>query len=372
MINFSDPYSDNLIFKKEIKKTLASFVDNNKNYILGKNISLFENELSKFLGLKHSITVKNGTDAIVIALKSIGLRIGDEVIMPSLTATATMSAVMQLGGFPIFSEVDENFHTLNFNDIDSLVTPKTKAIIFVNLYGQGMDTIEYKKIIKKYKKKLYFIEDCAQSFGTKFQNQFISNLSHIYTYSFFPTKNLSALGDGGAISTNDSNLAKKINMLRQYGWDKYRVSIFNGYNSRMDEMQACILRIKLKKIKSLILKRRSIAKYYNSNLKNLPVALPLERKNIKHSYHLYVIKVNPKIRNKLLSYLEIKGIKCGLHYKVPCHQMPVAKKFNNKKLTITDKLSDSIISLPNYPSLKLTDQNYIIENINNFFTNKVS
>ena len=356
-IFFSNPlesYKKNRsAFDNSLKKVLFS-----GQYLLGKQNEIFEKKLSKYLKCKYSINVKNGTDALYIAIKSLNLKKNSEVIIPSMTATATASAVIQAGLKIRFCDVDYKLHTSNLEHIKNKFTKNTKLIILVHLHGQSADVECIKKFCKQ--KNIFLIEDCAQSLGSKYKNKKLGSFGDISTHSFFPTKNLSAFGDGGAIVTNNLKLYKKIKLISQYGWNKNRISVTNGINSRLDEMQACVLNIKINYLDNDIKIRNDIAKYYFKNIKNKEI-LPLVRNKSYHSFHLFVIK--SKNRNKVISHLRKRNIIAGMHYRYPLHAMKIYKNFGSN-LPITEKLSKLFVSLPIYPEIKLSSIKKICSIIN--------
>ena len=366
-MNFNDPFEVNKKYIKEIISKTNDFLLNSRNYILSKNVKSFEKNFSKYQSSKYTVAVKNGTDALYISLKSLEITKGDEVILPILSATATLSAVIQSGAKPVFCDIDPIYFTIDEKKIYSLITKKTKAVIAVNLYGQSCDYSTIIPILKK--KKIHLIEDCAQSLGSQFHNKKLGNFGRISAFSFFPTKNLGAIGDGGAVVTNDKSLYQKALKIRQYGWDKKRISVIDGINSRLDEIQAIILNIKIKHLEKSINLKKIIAEYYDKNLASLPIELPQIRNQTKHSYHLYVIKVKPFYRNKLIRYLEKKNIFVGIHYKNSLNNMPIAKKFLNNNNLESAKIVKQIISLPIYDSMTINQARLVVNYIKLFYKN---
>ena len=360
-IFFADPQSENLILKKKITKLINNIIGQ-KSYILGKQNDLFEEKLKKYFNIKYALGVNSGTDALKIALKSLKIKKNDEVIIPTLTATATGSAVLEVGAKPVLIDVDGSGN-FNPNLLKSLINKKTKAIIVVHLHGN----IANIKKIKSISKKIPIIEDCAQSFGSSLNRKKSGTFGKISCFSFYPTKNLAAIGDGGAIITNDKKVYDTMISLRQYGWNKNRISMFAGYNSRLDEIQASILNLKMNYIDKNNLKRNKLAKNYIKELKNLPIQFPISLKQSFHSYHLFVIMTEK--RDELMKYLNKKKIFPSIHYKVPLHMMPTFKNSKKTKMNISEKMSKTMLSLPIYPELKKKQQLKIIKEIKNFFMN---
>lgn len=362
---FNEPYSTNKKYFKEISQKINQFIFREKNYILSKNVSKFELNLSKYLSVKYAVAVKNGTDALYIALKSIGIQNGDEVILPILSATATLSAIIQTGAKPVFCEINHDYFTIEPKSIKENITSKTKAIVAVNLYGQSCDFTEIIKILKL--KKIHIVEDCAQSFGSEYNNKKLGNFGVVSAFSFFPTKNLGAIGDGGAVCTNNKKIFSNILKIRQYGWNKKRVSVINGINSRLDEIQAIILNIKLKNFKKNLKKKIEIANYYNKHLRYLPIVLPKILESSFHSFHLYVIKVKKNHRDKIINYLKKNDIHVGIHYRYSLNKMPISKKFLTDIKYHSQKIPDTIISLPIYESMPLSHAKLVVRNMKNFY-----
>jgi dTDP-4-amino-4,6-dideoxygalactose transaminase len=362
-ILFSNPRKQNIFFKKKIIKILKKAIVQEK-YILSKHNSIFEKKLKSYFNIKYSLNVKNGTDALKIALMSLDLKKNDEIIIPSFTATATGSAVIEAGGKPVFIDVDVTGN-LDSNLIKKFITKKTKAIIVVHLHGNVANILKIKKIVGS---KIKILEDCAQSFGSMLNNQKVGTLGDIGCLSFYPTKNLAAIGDGGAIITSNKKLYKKMLAIRQYGWNKNRISVINGCNSRMDEIQASILSMKINYIDKNNLKRNIIAKKYFNAFRKLSISYPNQLKKIYHSYHLFVIFT--KKRDKLIKYLKSKNISSSIHYKYPLHKMPTFKNYKKSKMNLTNNYSKNILSLPIFPELKTSEQNYVIKNVKDFFFKK--
>ena len=362
MIYCSNPFFQYLTYKKDIQKSINRVL-NSKQYVLGKEVSNFENEFSKFIGTKFSIGVANGTDAIEIGLRSLGVGFGDEVITVSHTANATVSAIESTGAKPILIDVEEDYYTIDPDKIAKAVNKKTKAVICVHLYGQSIDLDSVLSICKK--KDIHLIEDVSQAHGAMWKGKRLGSFGILGTFSCYPTKNLGAIGDAGIITTSNKSLEKKIKMIREYGWIKKFDSNCFGRNSRLDEIQAAILRIKLKKLDVDNKKRRNIANYYSKHLNKEILITPKLRENSTHVFHQYVcISSN---RKKLISYLKKNGIYAGIHYPSPVHSQPFyLNRFKNKNFVVTDKISEKIISLPIYPELKLSQAKKIVNLINRF------
>ena len=344
--------------KKEIFKKISSIV-NKGNYINSNEVHKFEERFSKFIGLKYAASVGNATDAIFLSLKSLNISRGDNVVTVSHTATATITAIMRTGAKPVFVDINEDDFNLDTSKLEKKINSETKAIIAVHLYGQSCDLKKLIKIANSF--KIPLIEDCSQCTGSFFHNKRLGSLGMISCFSFFPTKNLSTIGDGGCVLSNNSKIIKKIKSLREYGWDNLRNSTSTGINSRLDEIHAGILNIQLKNLDTFNNERRKIAKLYNTKINNKKIVKPIENKYSYHVYHHYVIKV--KERDQFLKYMKKNGIFLGIHYKLPVHKQKILsdRKF---VLPITEKISRQIVSLPIYVGLTKKLQSNIIKLIN--------
>ena len=334
------------------------------NLILSDNVTNFEKNFSKFTGCKYGVGVNSGTDAIQIALMSLAIKPGDEVITVSNTAVPTVSAIVSCNAVPKFVDINENDYLMNPKLLENKITNKTKVIIPVNLYGQSADYDSIKKIAKKYNLKI--IEDCAQSAGALYKGKPSGSFGDLAAFSFYPTKNLGTYGDGGMIVTSSNSFSKKCKKLRKYGMSKLYYSDLHGINSRLDEIHAAILNFKLIKLKKDIKKRRSIAKIYRENIKLDDLILPAENKFNYHSYYVYVVRF--KKRKKIMRYLEKNNIFCNISYPFPIHSMKGYKylKSNNDELKNTIKLSKEIFSLPMYPELSDEKIEKVIKTLNRF------
>lgn len=323
------------------------------NYILGQEVRAFEQNFANFIGLNHCVTVNSGTDAIILALKALGIGEGDEVITVSHTAVATVAAIELCGAVPVLVDVDPKTYCLNPELLESALSEKSKAILPVHLYGHAADMPSIMSFAKRH--GLFVVEDCAQAHGSNLGGQTVGTFGDVACFSFYPTKNLGAIGDGGAVLTNQSALADKLLLLRQYGWRERYVSEIPGLNTRMDEMQAAILNIKLPYLLGDNNRRRKIADFYSQNLREAELFLPTEAESVVHTWHLYVIQTDN--RANLITYLHQNGVGCGVHYPQAVHQQPAyrnrLKGANN--LPVTEALIPRILSLPMYPQLPLED-----------------
>lgn len=330
---------------------------NSGRYIKGEKLSNFEKEFAEFCGTKYAIGVSSGTSAILLALMALEIKKGDEVIVPAHTFIATASPILFLGGKPVFADIDENTYTIDPKDIERKITTNTKAIIPVHLYGHPCDMDPINKIAKE--NDLTVIEDACQAHGAVYKGKKCGSIGQIGCFSFFPSKNMTVLGEGGMVSTNNNELAEKISMLRDHGRkDKYVHEIL-GLNLRMDEMHAAIGRESLKKIIEWNRKRRDVASLYNRSLDGLDLVYPVERSWAEHVYHLYVIRI--KDRDKLMIYLKRRGISTGVHYPVPLHKQPCM--LEDVYLPVTERCVEEILSLPMHPQLSREEVEYVCDNI---------
>lgn len=361
IIRCADPKKQYLTDKTEIDKAIVKVL-NSESYILGAEVSAFEQEFAEYNHVAHCVGVNSGTDALILTLRAMGIGSGDEVIIPSHTALATASAVMMAEATPIFADIDLDSFTISARSIEELVSPRTKAIIAVHLYGQPCRMNEIKKISDRH--GLALIEDCAQSHGALYEGARVGSIGDAGCFSFYPTKNLGCIGDGGAVVTKDPQLAQKIKQLRQYGWDANRISRISSGVSRLDELQAAILRVKLKGLDAANAKRIATAGKYKEFLNGTEYIAPAPLPNTNHVFHLYVIRAQK--RDDLIKKLLEQGIHLGLHYRVPVHQQPLFQnKKESPKLENTESVANEIVSLPMYPELTSSDVERVIEGLLN-------
>ena len=360
MILCSNPTSGYLACKNEIDSAIKRVLESGW-YILGGEVKTFEEEFAKYIGVDFGIGVNSGTDAIALALRAVEIGAGDEVITVSHTAVATVAAIEMTGAKAVMVDVEEDYYTLDPSKIEAAITSRTKAIIPVHLYGQPADLDSIFKIAKKH--NLRVIEDCAQAHGAVYKNRRVGSFGDMACFSFYPTKNLGAIGDGGMVVTNNAELAERTTMIRQYGWKERYISQFAGLNSRLDELQAAILRVKLAHLDNDNAKRIRIAEMYNKQFGGMDLILPKKRGNCTHVYHLYVVRT--KKRDEMLRYLKQKGIGAAIHYPLPVHLQPAYNQ--GQKLAVTENLSKEILSLPMYPELSDSDVQIIIDAVKGFY-----
>ena len=361
MLLCSNPKAQYIAHKDEIDSAIKKVLDGNR-YILGEEVELFEKEFSSFIGTEYGIGVANGTDALMIALRSCDVGPGDEVITVSHTAVATIVAIEMTGAKPVFADIDEKYYTLDPTKIEPLISEHTKAIVPVHLYGHPVDMKIIMKIAHKYGLKV--IEDCAQAHGADIDGQKVGTYGDAGCFSFYPTKNLGAIGDGGILVTNNSIIEQKARLLRQYGWKQRNISETVGFNSRLDEIQAAVLRIKLRYLIEDTKKRQRIAENYNTELNNDFVVIPKKQKGYNHVYHLYVIRT--KNRDYIQKQLLGQNIQTLIHYSMPVHLQPAYKRRikGSSNLPVTEKIVKEILSLPMYPEMSDDDLHRVISSIN--------
>jgi len=337
-------------------------------YVLGEYVERFEQDFAKYCGSKFAVGVNSCTDAIFIALKAINLQEGDEVIVPASTFVSTANAVAYCGGKPVFVDVEPDTLNMNFDKIEAVITKKTKAIIPVHFHGQTADMDPICKIARKY--NLIVIDDCAQALGAEYKGVKVGQLSDISCFSFYPTKQMGAYGDAGMVVTNNETFATKIRSLRDYGRkDKY---VFDsiGYNSRLDEVQAAILSIKLKYVDKWNEKRRFLARRYTELLSGiLNIETPIEKEYAKHVYWVYNIKT--KYRDKLQQFLTAKGIGNHIIYAIPIPFQKSYEYLRYKKgdFPVSESSTQEMISIPMFPELTEEEQDNVVEVIKEFMLN---
>jgi dTDP-4-amino-4,6-dideoxygalactose transaminase len=354
----------NKLVKDEILQSFEQFFDS-KWYILGEQVKAFEAEYAAFNHVSHCVGLSNGLDALHIALKALELGAGDEVLVPSNTYIATALAVSYVGATPIFVEPDIDTYNIDPRKIEAAITPSTKAIMPVHLYGQACEMSAIMAVAEKH--GLYVVEDNAQSQGAAYNGKLTGAWGHINGTSFYPGKNLGALGDAGAVTTNDAGLAHKTIALRNYGSNKKYYNEVIGYNMRLDEVQAGFLSVKLKYLNEWTSQRTEIASWYNEALEGIPgLNLPLVADGATHVYHLYIIR-HPE-RDGLQKYLAEKGIGTLIHYPIPPHLQEAYKHlgFKNGDFPIAEEIANTCLSLPIWPGMKKENVDFVTDAIKNY------
>jgi len=365
MISFLDLKGLNAQYRAELIEACTKVIDSGW-YIQGNECKEFDIEFAKYCGTKYAIGVANGLDALILILrayKELGfMNDGDEVIVPSNTYIASILAISQNNLVPVLVEPDLNTYLIDPSKIEDKITSKTKAILPVHLYGQTCEMDAINEIAKKHNLKV--IEDSAQSHGAFFLDKRSGNLGDASGFSFYPGKNLGALGDGGAVTTNDEELANTIKALGNYGSHKKYENLYKGTNSRLDEIQAAMLRVKLRYLDNEVEKRREIAKYYLQNIKNDNIILPMVRAEDNHVWHLFVIRTSK--RDELQKYLSDNGIQTLIHYPIPPHKQNAYKEWNNESYPISEQIHNEILSLPISGVQSLEDTQKIVKILNDF------
>ncbi len=365
MIPFLDLKGLNAQYRAELIDACTKVVDSGW-YVQGNECKEFEVEFAQYCGTKYVIGVANGLDALILILrayKELGvMNDGDEVIVPSNTYIASILAISQNNLVPVLVEPDINTYLIDPTKIEEKITSKTKAILPVHLYGQTCEMDKINEIAKKYNLKV--IEDSAQSHGAFFLDKRSGNLGDASGFSFYPGKNLGALGDGGAVATNDGTLANAIKALANYGSHKKYENLYKGVNSRLDEIQAAMLRVKLRYLDNEVEKRREIANYYFKNIKNSSIILPTVRSEDNHVWHLFVIRTSK--RDELQKYLLDNGIQTLIHYPIPPHKQNAYTEWNNQNYPISEQIHDEVFSLPISGVQSFEDTTKIVQVLNDF------
>jgi dTDP-4-amino-4,6-dideoxygalactose transaminase len=336
-------------------------------FVLGDQVSAFEKEFAAYLDVPYAVGVGNGTEALHLALAAFGVTRGDEVITVPNTAIPTLNAISATGAKPVLVDIDVQTFTMDPTQIEKKITRHTKVILPVHLYGHCADMDPILKIAKKH--KLLVLEDACQAHGAEYKGKKAGSLSPMGCFSFYPSKNLGAYGDGGMVVTQSKTFASRLRLLRNYGQRKKYHHAIKGFNSRLDELQAAILRKKLNQLDRWNRKRRQLAKRYSTDLKGLPIVTPAEASWARHCFHLYVIRVQK--RNKLMNWLFRKGVQTQIHYPVPVHRQGAYRdlKISPGAFPEAEKACRQILSLPLYPELKNEEQEKVISAIRVFFGN---
>lgn len=361
-INFNQLDRGYKKFKSEYDQAAIATLESGW-YIMGNNVIKFEEEFASFTGSKYCVGLNSGLDALILAFRALEIGEGDEVIVPANTYIASVLGFTENGATPIFVGPDE-FYNLDADKIEEKITSNTKAILVVHLYGQAANMSKIKTIADKH--NLYLIEDCAQSHGAKFENRVTGTWGDIGCFSFYPTKNIGAFGDSGAIVTDNDEIHEKMKMLRNYGSKvKYHNEIL-GVNSRLDEIQAALLSVKLSHYDELRIERAEIANRYLKNIKNSSIELPMIRENADHVWHLFVIKTDN--RERFQGYLLDKDITTQAHYPIPPHLSDAYKYLGYKSgdFPITENYAETVLSLPLYEGMTDKEIDYVIETINRY------
>ena len=332
-------------------------------YVLGKEVTAFEEEFAAYTGAKYCVGLASGLDALWLAFRVLGIKEGDEVIVQGNTYIASVMGITINGATPVFVEPDE-YYQINPAKIEEKITDRTKAVLVVHLYGQASDMTPIAELCKKYKLRL--VEDCAQSHGACFEGKMTGTFGDIGCFSFYPSKNLGAFGDGGAIVTDDEQIAKDMKVYRNYGSEKRYYNKVVGTNSRLDEIQAGLLRVRLSHLDELTEEKRRIAARYFKELRNHKILLPRFIEGATHVYHQFVIRCRE--RDELIAYLDEKGIGTIIHYPIPPHLAEAYRYLGFKEgdFPMTERLAKEVLSIPMYNGMTEEEQTFIIDAINEF------
>jgi dTDP-4-amino-4,6-dideoxygalactose transaminase len=359
-VPFVDLKSQYQTIKAEVDAAIARVIENT-NFILGPEVAAFEKAFAEYVGARFCIGVNSGTAALQLALMAGGIGEGDEVIVPSFTFFATAEAVSVLGAVPVFVDVDPVSYTITAAEIEKAITPRTRAIIPVHLYGQPADLDPIRALAQQHNLRVF--EDAAQAHGAQYKGKRVGALGHAGCFSFYPSKNLGAYGEAGAVVTNDEDLARRVGLLRQHGQTSKYAHAFVGYNFRLEEIQAAVLNVKLAHLDKWNNGRRERASRYNELLSDTGLGLPREMEYARHVYHVYA--VHSDHRDELQQRLAAKGIQTGVHYPIPIHLQPAYASFGYKAgdLPVTERLSERVLSLPLFAELTDDQQRAVADAI---------
>ena len=357
--------AQNAAVAEESKAVFSRFIDS-QYYVLGPMTRQFEEDYARFNEVQHAIGISKGLDALHISLKVLGIGPGDEVIVPSNTYIATALAVEMAGAKVVFAEPDANTYNISPASIRNAIGPNTKAIMPVHLYGQACEMDEIMAIAEEF--KLFVVEDNAQGHGARFNGKITGSFGHANASSFYPTKNLGAFGEAGAITTTSADLDQAVRVWRNYGSEKRYHNMVKGYNNRIDELQAGLLSVKLRYLNDWTKARKEAAARYHHNLQDLKgIILPHCHPNASHVYHLFVIRCEE--RNKVQEYLESKGVKTVIHYPIPPHLQEAYQDagFEKGAFPIAEKLADTSLSIPIFPGIEPQQIDYVCEQLRSYF-----
>lgn len=361
MIKFLDLQKINERFKLDINDRVRSIL-NRGWYLQGVENDSFTRNFAMYCGTKGAVGVANGLDALKLVIKAYGFGPGDEIIVPANTFIATILAVSENGCTPVLVEPDINTYCIDPDKIEAAITPRTKAVMVVHLYGHVTPMEKIWELQKKYGFKV--IEDAAQAHGAIYNGRRTGNLGDAAAFSFYPGKNLGAFGDGGGVTSNDVELLEKVMALGNYGSDRKYHHIYKGVNSRLDEIQAAVLDVKLKYLDADNARRRDVAKYYRENIRNPRIILPQISDEMAHVWHLFVVRCDN--RHGLAQYLENSGVQTNIHYPTPPHLQGAYKEWKSLSYPITEKIHEEVLSLPISPVMTREEIDFIVETVNNF------
>lgn len=362
MIPCADPKAQYLAHKTEIEEAIRCVLESGR-YVLGGEVAAFEKEFADYLGGGHAVGVGSGTEAVHLALAALGVGPGDEVITVSHTAVATVAAIELSGATPVLVDVEPGTYTIDPARVEAALSPKTKAVVAVHLYGHPTDLDALTELCRR--KGVKLVEDCAQSHGARWKGRRTGAFGDATAFSFYPTKNLGAIGDSGAVFFKEKPAADKARLLREYGWAERYVSEIPGLNSRLDELQAAILRVKLRSLDADNAKRRALAAVYREVLADFP-GLPAERAGAEPVYHLFVV-TSPG-RDALKGFLQERGVATMIHYPMPIHLQPAyrGRVATRGSMAVTERASREVLSLPMFPELPQADARRAAEAVGSF------
>jgi len=368
-IKFLDFQREYDFLGREVDSAISSIVKGG-GFILGSELKMFEDEFSSYCGVKYGVGVNSGTDALYLALLSLGIKEGDEVLVPAFTYIATAMAVSYTGAEPVFCDINEADYNIDIEDIKKKITNRTKAIVPVHLYGQVANMSEILNFASEHNIKV--IEDAAQAHGGGIfageELKKVGSFADLGCFSFYPTKNLGCYGDGGIVTTDNESLYKRLLKLRDYGRESKYSHTMLGYNSRLDTIQAAVLSVKLRYLDEWNNKRRELSYYYNDALRGVDgVITPAQRAGLSHVYHVYVVRV--KERERLIEYLSSEGVPSIIHYPIPCHLQKVYKSGINFEglAPVSERFSHEVLSLPLNPFLREEEIDYVVSKIKEFY-----
>jgi dTDP-4-amino-4,6-dideoxygalactose transaminase len=365
-VPFMELKTEHQVHRAELRQVWEEALDTT-GFIGGPALNKFEKAFAEFCEVKHAAGVANGTDALILALKALGVGQNDEVILPANSFVATAEAIVHAGATPVFVDIHPDTYGIDVNGIEDRITSKTKVMIPVHLYGQPADMRRVLELAKAY--SLYVIEDSAQAHGARYHGRRAGSFGDAACFSFYPAKNLGACGDGGAVVTNNDALAEAVRRLRDHGGLKKYEHDVVGYNSRLDTLQAAVLDIKLRNLEERNEMRRRHARAYNELLSQIPgIVTPTEPAEVSGVYHLYVIRLERANRNDFQEYLKDRGVQTGIHYPKPIHRTKAFARFRTQSCPIAEAYADRIVSLPMFPELAPEQIEYVAEAINDFMT----
>lgn len=360
-VSFIDLKRQYVEIKAEVDQAMASVFETGQ-FVGGHFVQKFEEEFAEYIGVSHCVSCGNGTDALELALLAFGVGHGDEVIIPSMNWVSAAEMVLKVGAKPVFVDVLQNECTIDPEKISSVVTSRSKAIIPVHLYGLPVHMDEVLRVAHEH--SLIVIEDCAQAHGATIRGRKVGSFGHAATFSFYPTKNLGSYGDGGAITTNDVNIALKLTLLKNYGQERKNIHVIHGQNSRLDTLQAAILSVKLKYLDNWNIKRRQLASLYRKNLKHFEI--PTVPEGFEPAY--YVFSIMTDNREQLIKHLQAYNIQTGTYYPAPIHLLPTYEHlgYGNGDFISSESIASRTLSLPIYPELRSDEVEFVCEKVNEF------